>query len=132
MVITSTSVWRVQRFDQTLNTYSNLDAAKAHGEHVIHAHYQDVMTRRRVPTEHRVIDWRIWCCGHLYGPGNFNHTAYPETHAEGCWRPTSEMLGLRPFWAASGTSAGTGHTSTAWEIWQVLAHDRFDPGTVLV
>jgi len=69
----------------------------------------------------------VYCCGHLYGPGQFNHTAYPETHADGCWRTEPRVLCLRPFWAASGKAAGTGHVSTDWEIWQGTAYDRFDP-----
>ncbi|MFI0156250.1 hypothetical protein [Streptomyces lydicus] len=127
-----TDLWNVQKFDQTLCVYTNLEAAKAHGEHIIHEHYRHHMDRRRVPESHRAIDWRVYCCGHLYGPGRFNHTAYPDVHAEGCWRAEPKVLRLRPFWAASGKAAGTGHVSTDWEIWQGLAYDRFDPRTVLV
>ncbi|MEU5196054.1 hypothetical protein AB0G86_18690 [Streptomyces scabiei] len=126
-----TAIWNVQNFDQTLGVYSNIEAAKAHGKHVIHAHYQDAMDRHRVPDTHRAIDWRVHCCGHLYGPGTFDHTAYPDAHAQGCWRQTADLLGLRPFWVVSGASASTGHTRTAWEIWQGLAYDRFDPSMVL-
>jgi len=49
-------LWNVQRFDQTLCVYTALEAAKAHGEHIIHAHYQDAMDRNRVPDTHRSID----------------------------------------------------------------------------
>ncbi|WP_039942921.1 hypothetical protein [Streptomyces himastatinicus] len=128
----NTTLWRVQKWDQTLGTYSNLDAAKAHAEHVIRDYYRDAMNRRRVPESHRAIDWRAYCCGHLYGPGRFNHTAYPDTHAEGCLHREPEMLGLRPFWAASGTRAGGGHVNTDWEIWQGVAYDRFDPSAMFV
>ncbi|MFD1278021.1 hypothetical protein [Streptomyces kaempferi] len=123
--------WSVQNFDQTLGTYSNLEAARDHGDHIIREHYRSHMDRHRVPESHRAIDWRVWCCGHLYGPGHFNHQAYPETHAEGCSRQTSKVLGLRPFWVAGGNPVSTGHVSTVWEIWQVLAYARFDPGMAL-
>jgi hypothetical protein len=132
MTAAGTDLWNVQTFDQTMGVYTNLEAAKAHSEHIIHAHYQDAMDRNRVPESHRAIDWRVTCCGHLYGPGRFDHTAYPETHADGCWRQQSGLLVLRPFWVASGTRAGTGHVSTYWEIWQGMAYDRFDPSAVLV
>ena len=125
-----TDLWNMQRFDQTMGVYTTLEAAKAHGEHIIHAHYQDAMDRRRVPDAHRAIDWRVHCCGHLYGPGRFDHTAYPETHPEGCPRPESRVLVLRPFWVASGKTASTGHVSTDWEIWKGTAYDRFDPSVV--
>lgn len=124
-----TSLWNVQKWDQRLGTYSNPEAAKAHGDHVIHDHYRHHMDRHRVPDSHRIIDWRVDCCGHLYGPGQFNHVAYPETHADGCWRQKSGLLILRPFWAANGTKVGTGHVSTDWEIWQGVALDQFDPST---
>lgn len=127
-----TALWNVQRFDQTLAVYTALDAAKDHGDHIIHEHYRDAMDRRRVPESHRAIDWRISCCGHLYGPGRFSHIAYPDVHAEGCCREQPEALCLRPFWVASGKPAGTGHVSTDWEIWQGVAYDRFDPSPVLV
>ncbi|MFF5019529.1 hypothetical protein [Streptomyces sp. NPDC001165] len=131
MNIANPHVWRVQKWDQTLCTYSNLDAAKDHGEYVVHAHYQDAMDRRRVPETYRAIDWRVWCCGHLYGPGQFNHTAYPETHADGCLHGKSEVLGLRPFWAVSGARAGGNGTRSDWEIWQTLAFDRFEPSMAM-
>lgn len=123
--------WNVQKFDQTIGVYTNLEAAKAHGDHIIHAHYQDAMDRRRVPESHRAIDWRVHCCGHLYGPGRFDHTAYPEAHADGCRRQKSQRLVLRPFWEATGTAASTGNVSTDWEIWQGMAYDRFDPGMLV-
>lgn len=122
-----TALWNVQNFDQMLGVYTDLEAAKAHGDHVIHAHYQDAMDRRRVPEAHRAIDWRVPCCGHLYGPGRFNHTTAPDVHADGCWQTEPKVLCLRPFWAASGATAGTGHVSTAWEIWQGTAYARFNP-----
>lgn len=128
---TSTFLWNIQRFDQTLGTYTNLDAARAHGNHVIHDHYRHHMDRRRVPASYRAIDWRVHCCGHLYGPGQFNQTAYPVTHADGCRRQKSRLLVLRPFWTATGTAVGTGHVRTDWEIWQGLAYDRFDPRAIL-
>jgi hypothetical protein len=121
------ALWNVQKFDQTLCAYTTLEAAKAHGEHIIHAYYQDAMDRRRVPESHRAIDWRVSCCGHLYGPGQFNHTAYPDVHAEGCWWTEPKALSLRPFWVVNGKAAGTGHVSTDWEIWQGVAYARFDP-----
>ncbi|MFJ4741125.1 hypothetical protein [Streptomyces sp. NPDC088775] len=127
----STSLWNIQKFDQTLGTYTNLDAAKAHGDHVIRDHYRPHMDRHRVPASHRVVDWRAPCCGHLHGPGQFNHTAHLVTHAIGCRPPEFRALVLRPFWAATGKAAGTGHVSTAWEIWQGFAYDRFDPGATL-
>jgi hypothetical protein len=128
----STSLWNVRQFDQTLGTYSNLDAARAHGEHVIRFNFRYDMDRRKVPEASRAIDWRVDCCGHLFGPGQFNHTAYPERHVEGCLRQQSGLLTLRPFWAVSGQRAGGGHVNTDWEIWQGVAYDRFDPSTVLV
>lgn len=131
MADAGTDLWNVQKFDQILRVYTNLEAAKAHGEHIIHQHYQNAMDRRRVPESHRAIDWRIYCCGHLYGPGQFNHTAYPDKHAEGCWRTEPNTLCLRPFWVASGKAAGTGHVSTDWEIWQGMAYERFEPSMVL-
>ncbi|MEU1824150.1 hypothetical protein ABZ502_17200 [Streptomyces abikoensis] len=123
----STEIWNVQRWDQTLGTYSNLEAAKAHGQHVIHRHYLHHMDRRRVPDSHRVIDWRVPCCGHLSGPGQFDHTSWPDVHADGCQDQRTGLLNLRPFWAVTGTRIHTGHVTTAWEIWQGIAHDRFDP-----
>lgn len=131
MADAGTDLWNVQKFDQTIGVYTNLDAAKTHGDHIIQAHYQDVMDRRRVPESHRAIDWRVYCCGHLYGPGQFNHTAYPDPHADGCWRSEPPVLCLRPFWVASGKAAGTGHVSTDWEIWQGTAFDRFDPSRTM-
>jgi hypothetical protein len=123
-----TDLWNVQKFDQTIGVYTNLDAAKAHGDHIIRRHYQDAMDRRRVPDSHRAIDWRVSCCGHLYGPGPINHTAYPDVHAEGCWSPVEpKTLCLRPFWVTSGKKASTGHVSTDWEIWQGVARHQFDP-----
>ncbi|MGW7131329.1 hypothetical protein ACWGIA_23750 [Streptomyces bobili] len=125
-----TDLWNVQQFDQTLGIYTSLEAAKAHGEYVIHDHYRHHMDCRRVPESHQAIDWHVSCCGHLYGPGQFNHTAYPETHAEGCWRTEPKALCLRPFWAASGKAVSAGHVSTDWEIWPGMAYDRFDPSMV--
>jgi hypothetical protein len=123
----NTAIWNVRRFDQTLGVYSNPKAAREHGDHVIHAHFRHHMDRHRVPDSHRIIDWRVDCCGHLYGRGQFNHTAYPQKHAEGCSWQKSGLVVLRPFWAASGAKVGTGHVSTDWEIWQGVACDRFDP-----
>lgn len=127
MTDAGTVLWNVQRFDQTLSVYTALDAAKDHGSHIVRAHYQDAMDRRRVPKSHRAVDWRVHCCGHLYGPGSFDHAAYPVVHADGCPRPESRVLVLRPFWAATGTAARTGHVSTDWEIWQGTAYAQFDP-----
>lgn len=127
----STTLWNIQNLDQTLGTYTNLDAAKDHGDHVIRDHYRPHMDRHRVPASHRALDWRVPCCGHLHGPGQFNHTVHLVTHTHGCRLPETRLLVLRPFWAASGTAVSTGHVSTAWEIWQGLAHDRFDMSAML-
>lgn len=124
--MTACMIWIVQNFDQTLGTYTNLDAAKAHGEHVVQGHFRPYLDRNRVPASHRVVDWRLWCCGHLLGPGRFNHSD-SQGHAEGCTRTSYRTVGLDPFWAADGKRAGTGHTSTAWQIWQGVAYDQFDP-----
>ncbi|MFF1712141.1 hypothetical protein [Streptomyces sp. NPDC058268] len=123
----STLLWNVQNWEYTLGAYTNLTAAQAHGEHVIRAHYRHSMDRHRVPASHRTVDWRVPCCGHLYGPGQLNHTSWPKEHADRCRAQKPPRLSLHPFWAASGTRASTGHVSTAWEIWQGVAHDRFDP-----
>jgi hypothetical protein len=131
MADTGTRLWNIQKWDQTLGTYTNLEAAKAHGTHLVHDHYRHYMDRRQVPISHRAVDWRVHCCGHLYGPGQLDHTAYPDTHAEGCREPTSRLLLLRPFWAATGRAIGTGHVSTHWEIWEGRAYDQFDPSAML-
>ncbi|MCP9209632.1 hypothetical protein [Streptomyces cucumeris] len=124
-------IWNVQRWDQTLGVYLNLLAAKEHGNHVIGDYYRSYMDGHRVPASHRVVDWRAHCCGHLLGPGAFNHTAYPDVHAEGCRYQSRapEPLVLRPFWTASGAKVSTGHVSTNWEIYQAVARDTFDPGS---
>lgn len=129
MSAAGTDLWNVQKFDQTIGVYTNLDAARDHGDHIIHRHYQDAMNRHRVPDSHRAIDWRASCCGHLYGPGRFS-TSSPDTHAEGCDRTKPTVLCLRPFWVTSGKSARTGHVSTDWEIWQGVARHQFDPSMV--
>ncbi|MCZ0984144.1 hypothetical protein O1L60_46135 [Streptomyces diastatochromogenes] len=83
----STSLWNVQKFDQTLGTYTNLDAAKAHGDHVIRDHYRPHMDRRRVPASHRVVDWRV--------PAAVTCTAPVSSTTRRTWSRTRSDVGRR-------------------------------------